>query len=492
MDRLFDDAPHRDAPPERRRATVLPPASAPLAARMRPRTLDEYVGQHHVVGAGSTLRALLERDELGSVVLWGPPGSGKTSLAAVIAATTDAAWEELSAVSAGVKDVRAVIDRARTRLQAATRNGRGRRTVLFLDEIHRFNKAQQDALLPAVEHGWFTLVGATTENPFFELTAPLLSRCQLVRLEPLDAEAICTIVRRAVSDPDRGYGGRVTLGEDARHHLVAAADGDARVALVTLEAAVEAASGDASDGVVSVTLDDVVAALASKRLRYDKDGDQHYDQTSAFIKSLRGSDPDAAVYWLVRMLDAGEDPRFLARRMVIFASEDVGLADRDALGLAVAAFEALDRVGLPEARFNLVHAAIALATAPKSDSVKQALGAADAAVSEAGNAAVPPHLRDAHYRGARRLGHGVGYRSPHDYAGAHVGQQYLPDELVGQVLYRPTENGDEAQIARRVARWRSQVTRSGANTTVDAGADTTVDAGRSETTATDDGRSGAS
>ncbi|MDP9022035.1 MAG: replication-associated recombination protein A [Actinomycetota bacterium] len=493
---------------------MLPPASAPLAARMRPRTLDEYVGQHHVVGAGSTLRALLERDELCSVVLWGPPGSGKTSLAAVIAATTDAAWEELSAVSAGVKDVRAVIDRARTRLQAATPsdrartrlqattpsdragtrlqaatpsdgsrtglqgatpNRRGRRTVLFLDEIHRFNKAQQDALLPAVEHGWFTLVGATTENPFFELTAPLLSRCQLVRLEPLDAEAISTIVRRAVTDPDRGYGGRVALDDDARHHLVAAADGDARVALVTLEAAVEAASADAADGVVSVTLDDVVAALASKRLRYDKDGDQHYDQASAFIKSLRGSDPDAAVYWLVRMLDAGEDPRFLARRMVIFASEDVGLADRGALGLSVAAFEALDRVGLPEARFNLVHAAIALATAPKSDSVKRALGAADAAVSEAGNAAVPPHLRDAHYRGARRLGHGVGYRSPHDYADAHVRQQYLPDELVGRVLYRPTEYGDEAQIARRVARWRSQATRSSA-----------------DTTAPDDGRSGAS
>ncbi|HEX2029566.1 MAG TPA: replication-associated recombination protein A [Nitriliruptorales bacterium] len=458
MERLFDDPTAVD--PDR--PSVLPPATAPLAARMRPRSLDQFVGQEHAVGDGTPLRTLLARDALSSIVLWGPPGSGKTSLAAVVAATTAAAWEELSAVSAGVKDVRAVIERARERRQAT-----GRRTLLFIDEIHRFNKAQQDALLPAVENGWVTLVGATTENPFFELNAPLLSRCLLVRLEPLDEEAVTAIVQRALTDPEHGYGGRVQLEEAALRHLVATADGDARTALVTLEAAVEAATRGAARGVApgtrdlpgegtpqTVDIDDVATALASRRLRYDKAADQHYDQVSAFIKSLRGSDPDAAVYWLVRMLEAGQDPRFLARRMVIFASEDVGLADHTALPTAVAAFEALDRVGLPEARFNLAQAAIALATAPKSDSVKRALGAADTAVQEAGNAPVPVHLRDAHYRSAFRLGHGVGYRYPHDYAGAHVAQQYLPDELVGQVLYEPTQHGDEVLVAERLRAWR--------------------------------------
>jgi putative ATPase len=427
-----------------------PDASAPLAARMRPRSLDEYVGQTEIIGEGTTLRRLLERDELGSVLLWGPPGSGKTSLAAVIAETTHAAWEELSAVSAGVKDVRAVIDRARTRLDAS-----GRRTVLFLDEIHRFNKAQQDALLPAVEHGWVILVGATTENPFFELNAPLISRCRLLRLETLDDEAVRAIARRALADPDRGYGGRVQLTDEAEEHLLRAADGDARTALVTLEAAVDANGGpDTDDGPLTLTLEDVHAALAAPRLRYDKAGDAHYDEVSAFIKSMRGGDPDAAVYWLLRMLEAGEDPRFVARRMVIFASEDIGLGDRAALPTAVAAFEALDRVGLPEATYNLVHAAIALATAPKSDGVKRALGAGRRAVREHPNAAVPPHLRDAHYRAAERLGHGVGYRYPHDYDAGHVAQQYLPDELVGERLYEPTRRGDEAEVAERLARWR--------------------------------------
>ncbi|MBW3562214.1 MAG: replication-associated recombination protein A [Actinobacteria bacterium] len=446
MDQLFDPSPSRD---QGTPATTVDP-HAPLAARMRPRTLDEYVGQTHVVGPGTSLRELLERDRLTSLLLWGPPGSGKTSLAAVVASSTDAAWAELSAVTAGVKDVRAVIEEARERRQVADR-----RTILFIDEIHRFNKAQQDALLPAVEHGWVVLIGATTENPYFELNAPLISRCQLVRLEPLGAEAVREIVERALADPDRGYGGTVEADPEAVEHLVVTADGDARTALAALEVAVQATgAGDTRDATIHISVEDVQAALASKRLRYDKAGDQHYDQISAFIKSMRGSDPDAAAYWLTRMLDEGEDPRFLARRMVIFASEDVGLADRTALPTAVAAFEALDRVGLPEARYNLTHAAIALATAAKSDAVKRAMYAADRAVADAGNAAVPVHLRDAHYRGATRLGHGEGYRYPHDYAGAHVAQQYLPDALQGTVLYEPTDHGDEADVASRVAAWR--------------------------------------
>ncbi|MDQ3931565.1 MAG: replication-associated recombination protein A [Actinomycetota bacterium] len=441
MEPLFDaptDPPALDSP------ALHPGSEAPLAARLRPRTLDEYMGQHKVLGPGTALRTLIERDELGSVVLWGPPGSGKTSLASVIAHATDAAWEELSATSAGVKDVRRVIEAARARLGV-------RRTVLFIDELHRFNKSQQDALLPAVENGWLVLVGATTENPYFELTAPLLSRCRLVRLEALDEEAVSEIVRRACV---HGFGGRATLEEEARRHLVAAADGDARVALTALETAVEVAGGVPDEAALELTSQDVLGALTSRRWRYDRSGDQHYDQVSAFIKSLRGSDPDAAVYWLVRMLAAGEDPRFLARRMVILASEDIGLADRAALPLAVAAFEALEKVGLPEARFALAQAAIALATAPKSNSVTRALQGADRALAEHGNAAVPTHLRDTHYAAARKLGHGVGYQYAHDYPGGFVPQQHLPDALVGRILYEPTRRGDEAEIARRVAAWR--------------------------------------
>jgi putative ATPase len=486
MDALFDEDEVMPAQPRRPGRTTgagadaqsgtgarpTPRPDAPLAARMRPRTLAEYVGQTEVVGEGTTLRRLLERDELGSVILWGPPGSGKTSLAAVIANSTQAAWEELSAVSAGVKDVRATIQRAEERQQAA------RRTVLFLDEIHRFNKAQQDALLPAVESGAITLVGATTENPFFEVNAPLLSRCRLIRLDPLTDEDVGEILDRAVTDPERGYGERIQLDEEARRHLVGAADGDARIALTSLEAAVDAAGGPgaapavaehaagpadtaggpadpAHPGPRTITPEDVVAAFTGPRLRYDKAGDAHYDEVSAFIKSMRGGDPDASVYWLMRMLEAGEDPRFLARRMVILASEDVGLADRTALPTAVAAFEALDRVGLPEATYNLVHAAVALATAPKSNALKNAIAAGRRAVAEHPNDPVPPHLRDAHYRGARRIGHGVGYRYPHDYPGAHVAQQYLPHGLVGQRLYHPTDHGDEDEVASRLAAWRA-------------------------------------
>jgi len=439
VNRLFDDDP--PAPPE-------PPAPdpvdtrAPLAARMRPRTLDEVAGQEHLVGPGGPLRAAIEADALRSVVLWGPPGTGKTSLASVVAEATHAAFVPLSAVTAGVKDVRAVLDGARTR-RAAT----GRGTVLFIDELHRFNKAQQDALLPGVEEGVVVLLGATTENPSFEVIAPLMSRSLLYRLEPLSPEVVRSLLERALVDP-RGLPG-VTAEPEALDALVAAADGDARAALTALEAAagLSRALAPAAPGVAPVvTVDDVKAALSRPHLRYDKADDNHYDQISAFIKSVRGSDPDAALYWLVRMLTSGEDPRFLARRLVILASEDIGLADPAGLGVAVAAFGALERVGLPEARFALAQATVYLALAPKSNSLTTALGRADEAVARLGNAAVPPGLRDAHYRGAQRLGHGGGYRYPHDDPRGWVPQRYLPDGLDPGALYRPSAHGAEPDL----------------------------------------------
>ncbi len=402
---------------------------------MRPRTLDEVVGQAHLVGPGAPLRAAIEADALRSVVLWGPPGTGKTTLASVIAGATRAAFTELSAVSAGVKDVRAVLAAARER-----RGATGRRTVLFIDELHRFSKSQQDALLPGVEDGAITLVGATTENPSFEVNAPLLSRALLYRLEALGPDDVAALVDRALADHERGLPG-VTLDAEARAAIVAAADGDARAALTALEAA---AGIDAH-----VTVGTVRAALSRPHLRYDKAGDAHYDQISALIKSLRGSDPDAAVYWLVRMLEAGEDPRFLARRMVILASEDVGLADPTALPVAVAAFEALDRVGLPEARFALAQAALHLALAPKSNSVTNALARADAAVQRLRNADVPPHLRDAHASAVPDLAPappGVAYRYPHDDPRGWVDQRHLPDGLEPGDVYRPSAHGREPAL----------------------------------------------
>ena len=406
---------------------------APLAARLRPRNLDEVVGQHHLLAPNAPLRAAIENDQLRSIILWGPPGTGKTTLAHVVAAATKAAFVELSAVTAGVKDVRAAIEAARARRSTVDRG-----TVLFIDEIHRFNKSQQDALLPAVEDGSVVLIGATTENPSFEVNAPLLSRSLLYRLEPLTDDDVAAILRRALTD-DRGVPG-ATVDDDAIAALAAAADGDARAGLTALETAVATAQGE------TVTVEAVQAALAGPRLRYDKSADQHYDQVSAFIKSMKGSDPDAAVYWLIRMLTAGEDPRFLARRMVILASEDVGLADPAAMGVAVACFQALERVGLPEARFALVQTAIYLALAPKSNSVLRAMGAADEAVARLGNAEVPPHLRDAHYRGANRLGHGVGYQYPHNDPDAYPDQRYLPDGLKRGDIYDPGRHGAEPEL----------------------------------------------
>ena len=361
-------------------------------------------------------------------------------------ATTKAAFTELSAVSAGVKDVRAVLEQARTRRKAA-----GRRTVLFIDELHRFNKGQQDALLPGVEDGSVVLIGATTENPSFAVNAPLLSRARLYRLEPLEDDDVRTLLARALEDP-RGLPG-TRVSDDALAALVAAADGDARVGLTGLEAAAGIARQAGRD---VVGPEDVRAALSQPHLRYDKGDDQHYDQVSAFIKALRGSDPDGAAYWLIRMLTAGEDPRFLARRMVILASEDVGLADPHALEVAVAAFAALDRIGLPEARFALLEAALYLALAPKSNTVLKALIAADAAVARAGNAPVPPHLRDAHYRGARRLGHGVGYQYPHDDPSGWVEQRYLPDGVEPGELFHPGAHGEEARLTQEWQRRRGR------------------------------------
>jgi putative ATPase len=429
---LFGAGASAGGPPRRGQ----PHRTAPLAARLRPRTLDEVVGQRHLLAEGAPLRAAIDRDALGSILLWGPPGTGKTTLAHVIAASTQAAFKELSAVTAGVKDVRQVIEQARDR-----RDRMDRRTVLFVDEIHRFTKSQQDALLPGVEDGSVTLIGATTENPSFEVNAPLLSRSILYRLASLDDDDIRTLVERAVSD-ERGVP-HVTIEEDAVAALVAAADGDARAALTALEAAAAVAD--------TITVAGVRAALARPTLRYDKGGDNHYDQVSAFIKSLRGSDPDAAVYWLVRMLDAGEDPRFLARRMVILAGEDIGLAEPAALHMATAAFTALEQVGLPEARYALAEAAIYLAMAPKSNSVTTALARADEAVRRLGNAGVPPHLRDAHYKGAAALGHGAGYRYPHDDPRGWVEQRYLPDGLGRGDIYAPSAHGREADLAARLA-----------------------------------------
>jgi putative ATPase len=468
---LLDAGGQGDAPGDARQEMVLADtAGMPLAARLRPRDLGEFVGQTQAVGPGRPLRRMLDRGTLSSLVLWGPPGVGKTSLARVIAGCVDATWVELSAVTAGVKDVRRALEEGRGRLEL-----RGRRTVLFIDEIHRFNKAQQDALLPGVEAGWVTLVGATTENPFFELNAPLLSRCQLVRLEPLEAAEVRTLLERAVADPERGLAGRVHLSDDALDHLASVAEGDARAALSALEVAASAAGvhgpvgtlfdgSDAAGTPAPVPLDVDAVAGALRRFRYDRASDAHYDQVSAFIKSIRGSDPDAAVYWLTRMLAAGEDARFLARRMVILASEDVGLADRSALPLAVAAFEALDRVGLPEARYALTHAAIALAVAPKSNRVTTAMAAADALIAETGDLPVPIHLRDTHNRSMRRWLAERGpdgraprtYEYPHDHpTGVAGGQPHLPAGLEDRVLYDPSGHGHEAALVDWVAELRA-------------------------------------
>ena len=419
-------------------------SAEPLAARMRPRSLDEVVGQRQLLGPGAAFGRVVRAGRPISMILWGPPGTGKTTLAFLVATETNAVFEALSATTAGVKEVREVLAAATRRLEED-----GRRTVLFLDEIHRFSKAQQDALLPGVEHGIVTLIGATTENPFFEVNSPLISRATLFRLEPLAPEEVAVLVDRALADGERGLAGVVSgIEPGARDLLAERVGGDARLAYNALEVAALLASGRGHPVISSAEVEE---ALQRRVVRYDKAGDQHHDVISAFIKSLRGSDPDAALFWLETMLTAGEDPEFIARRMVVLASEDVGLADPAALGVAVAAAHALQFVGLPEAAYALYEAALYLATAPKSNSVKRAMDAAQEAVEGAPGAVVPPHLRGTGYRGAQSLGHGVGYRYPHDFPGGVVVQQYLPDAAVGRILYRPGTAGDEAERAERLA-----------------------------------------
>ncbi|MGI5289311.1 replication-associated recombination protein A [Nonomuraea polychroma] len=427
MESLFDSAAEEATP-------------QPLAVRMRPRTLDEVIGQRHLLGPGTPLRRLVESEAPMSLFLWGPPGTGKTTLAYVVSNVTKRRFVEVSAVSAGVKDVRAAIDNARRELGMT-----GRQTVLFVDEVHRFNKAQQDALLPAVENRWVTFIGATTENPFFSVISPLLSRSLLLTLESLSEDDIRAVLERAVAD-QRGLDGRVTLAPQALEHLVRLAGGDARRSLTYLEAAALLAD--------DITVEVVEKAVDKAAVRYDRQGDQHYDVISAFIKSMRGSDADAALHYLARMIEAGEDPRFIARRIVIFASEDVGMADPTCLQTAVAAAQAVQLIGLPEGQINLAHAVIHCALAPKSNAVVKAIGAAIGDVRRGLIGQVPGHLRDAHYPGAAKLGHGEGYKYPHDFEHGLVRQDYAPEQVRERRYYEPTRHGAEAPVADRWSKIR--------------------------------------
>lgn len=437
--------------------------SVPLAVRMRPTSLEEVAGQQHLLGRGSPLVQLATgtRENPGgvSVILWGPPGTGKTTLAQAIARQSGREFVELSAVTAGVKDVREVMEKALTH-----RDLYGSTTVLFLDEIHRFSKAQQDALLPGVENGWVILIAATTENPSFSVISPLLSRSLLLTLKPLTDEDLGMLVDRAVEDP-RGLGGSVVLGDEARSAIVRLSSGDARRALTALEAAAssaiaaqhdddEDAALDGVDTVPVVDADTVAAAVDRALLRYDRQGDEHYDVISAFIKSVRGSDVDAALHYLARMIEAGEDPRFIARRIIISASEDIGMADPQALPVAVAAAQAVQLIGMPEGRIPLAEAVVYLATAPKSNAAYNGVNAAIADVKAGRLGVVPMHLRDAHYAGAKRLGHGKGYVYSHDAEHGVAEQQYLPDALEGTEYYTPTANGYEREVGPRLERLR--------------------------------------
>jgi putative ATPase len=430
-----------------------PAADSPLAVRMRPVSLDELVGQDHLLAPGAPLRQLVTGTSPMSVILWGPPGSGKTTIAHLVAGAGGRRFVAMSALNAGVKDVRGVIDAARRQRRAG-----GEPTVLFIDEVHRFSKTQQDSLLAAVEDRTVTLLAATTENPYFSVISPLLSRCVLLTLKPLDETAVRGLVRRALAD-ERGLAAAVTLAPDAEEHIVRLAGGDVRKALTALEAATSAAT---AAGTTDIDLATAERAVDVAALRYDRAGDEHYDVVSAFIKSMRGSDVDAALHYLARMLAAGEDARFIARRMVIFASEDVGMADPMALVVATAAAHAVEYVGLPEAQLNLAQGVIHLATAPKSNAVITALGAAAADVRAGRGGGVPVHLRDAHYAGARGLGHGAGYRYPHDDPRGVLTQQYAPEGLTGTEYYRPTEHGAERSVADRLPRLR-RIVRGGAD-----------------------------
>ena len=455
MQDLFSSA--RDDDQDHQDTSSKASAAAPLAVRMRPRSLDELVGQRHLLKPGSPLRKLTEAHGPAgvgpsSIMLYGPPGTGKTTLAHVISQAPDRKFVELSAISAGVKDVRRVMEQA-----LDNRDLYGRTTILFLDEIHRFNKAQQDALLPGVENRWVVLVAATTENPSFSVIAPLLSRSIMLTLEPLTDGDIGELIDRALSD-ERGLNATVELEHEAREYLIRMAQGDARRALTTLEAAAgvgyDQAAGEQSP---VVTVEHAAQAMDQAVLRYDKDGDQHYDVISAFIKSIRGSDVDAALHYLARMIHAGEDARYIARRLIVHASEDIGMADPTALQSAVAAAQAVQLIGMPEGRIPLAQAVVHLATAPKSPGAYDGINAALADVQAGRAGVVPKHLRDSHYAGAKALGHGAGYKFPHSYPHSIVDQQYLPDELLGREYYHPTTNGHEHMLSERVARLRAVV-----------------------------------
>ncbi len=432
---------------EHQRQTLLR-QEAPLAARMRPRALADFVGQEHLVGEGRVLRRSIEADQLSSMILWGPPGSGKTTLAYVIAAITRSHFSPVSAVSSGVADLRRVVEEARQR-----RGTQGQRTVLFIDEIHRFNKAQQDAILPCVEDGTITLIGATTENPSFEVIAPLLSRCRVFTLNALTAQQVGALVQRALDDSERGLAAlKVEMDEDASRHLLAMASGDARIALNALELAALTTPPD-GEGKRRITLATMEDALQHRALQYDRAGEEHYNQISALHKSLRGSDPDAALYWLGRMLEAGEDPLYIARRLVRFASEDVGLADPGALQVAVAAQQAVHFVGLPEGNLALAQAVVYLATAPKSNSLYRAYSEVQEDIRRTGYQPVPLHLRNPQTSLMRDVGYGRGYRYAHDFEGHFVEQQNLPDALADRTYYHPGDLGYEKDIKARLREW---------------------------------------
>lgn len=442
MASLFDIAP-ADEPQQR---PDWDDPAAPLAVRLRPRSLDEVVGQQHIIGPGTALRRIVEGDTAMSVILYGPPGTGKTTLAHVIGHATGRRFVQLSALSAGVKDVRAVIEEARKR-----RDRTDQQTVLFIDEVHRFSKTQQDSLLAAVEQRTVALIAATTENPFFSLVSPLLSRSLLLTLQPLSDADLGAVIDRAVSD-SRGLGGAIGLDDDAREHLIRTAAGDARRALTSLEAAADIVAGAADS---TITSDVVATAIDIAAVKYDRDGDQHYDVASALIKSIRGSDVDAALHYLARMITAGEDPRFIARRLVIAASEDIGMADPSALQTAVAAMQAVQFIGMPEGRIPLAQAVVHLATAPKSNAAYVAINEAIADVRAGQLGSVPAHLRDSHYAGAKKLGHGHRYVYPHDLAEGVATQGYAPIELDNHDYYRPTGRGFERAVSERLAKIRS-------------------------------------
>jgi putative ATPase len=424
-------------------------SEAPLAARMRPRNLDEYVGQQHIIGPGKLLRRAIEADRLfASIILWGPPGTGKTTLAQVIANQTQSHFETLSAVLDGKPRLREVVDEAIER-----RKLYGKRSILFIDEVHRWNKAQQDALLPYVENGTVTLIGATTENPYFEVIGALVSRSRVFQLRPLADEDVSTLLQRALADPERGYGTRkVNLIPEASQHLVHVAGGDARNALNALELAVESTPPDES-GTIQITLDVAQESIQRRAVLYDKDGDAHYDTISAFIKSVRGSDPDAALYWLAKMLYAGEDPRFILRRLVILAGEDIGLADPLGLVVASSAIQAFEFIGLPEGVYPIVEATLYLSTAPKSNSATHYFKAFQL-IEDEGKVEVPNHIKD-NNRDAVALGHGKGYKYPHEHPEHFLPQQYLPREVLGTYFYRPSDQGYEAEVADRLEHWRA-------------------------------------